>query len=314
MRIVLLAVRSVLLCGLLLSGLGYANLPETGVTTLAPANPARLQQDLLGGAPNLDTFRVRGPFEVVMKRDVELQVSPKERIKADLFLSGPADRAPLVILLHGYGNSKDDHAYQALHLASWGIHSMTVQLRNRGPWVGNGNALLRLVRHVRTNPAVLENRVDITKIILAGHSFGATSVVVALAGGAPVAGGILLDPADAIRGLAGHLRKVRTPVMVLASDSRVNTTRNRPAFYRHIPRNVAEISITDAQHEDAQFPLEADSQLLGDSPVTQEIQITFVSAITSTAFSLGATGNLDYAWSSFREATRQGRLFAPAKK
>ncbi len=314
MRIVLLVVRSILLCGLLLPGIGYANLPETGVTTLAPANPARLQQDLLGGAPNLDAFRVRGPFEVVMKQDVELQVSPKERIKADLFLSGPAERAPLVILLHGYGNSKADHAYQAFHLASWGIHSMTVQLRNRGPWVGNGNALLRLVRHIRTNPGVLENRVDITKIILAGHSFGATSVVVALAGGAPVAGGILLDPADAIRGLAGHLRKVRTPVMVLASDSRVNTTRNRPAFYRHIPRNVAEISITDAQHEDAQFPLEADSQLLGDSPVTQEIQITFVSAITSSAFSLGATGNLDYAWSSFREATRQGRLFAPAKK
>lgn len=294
--------------------IGCANLPETGVTTLAPANPARLQQDLLGGTPNVDTFRVRGPFEVVMKQEVELQVSPKERIKADLFLSGPADRAPLVILLHGYGNSKADHAYQALHLATWGIHSMTVQLSNRGPWVGNGNALLRLVRYLRSNPAILDHRIDPTRIILAGHSFGATSVVVALAGGAPVAGGILLDPADAIRGLAGHLRKVRTPVMVLASDSRVNTTRNRPAFYRHIPRNVAEISITDAQHEDAQFPLEADPPLLGDSPVTQELQITFVSAITSSAFSLGTTGNLDYAWSSFREATRQGRLFAPAKK
>ena len=27
----------------------------------------------------------------------------------------------LVILLHGYGNSKADHANQAIHLASWGI-------------------------------------------------------------------------------------------------------------------------------------------------------------------------------------------------
>ena len=48
---------------------------------------------------------------------------------------------------------------------------------------------------IRRAPEIIDTRIDVNKIILVGHSFGASSVVIALAEGAPAAGGILLDPA-----------------------------------------------------------------------------------------------------------------------
>jgi hypothetical protein len=44
------------------------------------------------------------------------------------------------------------------------------------------------------------------------------------------------------------------------------------------------------------------------------LQITFVSALTSAAFSLAATGKFDYAWASFGDAIKTGRIINPKKK
>jgi hypothetical protein len=46
----------------------------------------------------------------------------------------------------------------------------------------------------------------------------------------------------------------------------------------------------------------------------EELQTTFTSAITSAAFSLSSTGKLDYAWTSFEGALKDGRLFRSRKK
>jgi pimeloyl-ACP methyl ester carboxylesterase len=195
-----------------------------------------------------------------------------------------------------------------MHLATWGMHALVVQLRSRGPWVGNGTLLSRLVQHVRLNPGSLDGRVDPARIVLAGHSFGATAVVVALASGARTSGAVLLDPADAIRGLPGYLRKVRAPVAIVGADERLGTTRNRRLFYANIGRSVSETSIADAQHEDAQFALDTDVQ------AAESGKIEFVGALTAASFSIGYTGKLDYAWSSFRDAARKGTMFGLNRK
>jgi len=44
------------------------------------------------------------------------------------------------------------------------------------------------------------------------------------------------------------------------------------------------------------------------------LQITFVSALTSAAFSLAYTGKLDYAWTSFGDAIKNGKLVDAKKK
>ncbi len=294
---------------------GCARIPGTGVTTLKPATLDELRGQLLDRKSGLDQFRLRGPFAVTVQKDHELRLSPTERIGADLYLSASAEMAPLVILLHGHDNFKEDHAYQALHLATWGMHSLSLQLPNTGPWIGNGETLARIVNLIHRWPETIDHRIDTNRIILVGHSFGGSSVAIALAAGAHAAGGILLDPAGVGKDLPGYLRKIGKPVMVLASDRHVTLPRDRDYFYEYIRSEVAEVSIKDAHHEDAQFPLELAPQGFGtDSSATEELQITFVSALTSAAFSLGFTGKLDNAWTSFGDAIQNGKLFDALRK
>ena len=291
---------------------GCARLP-TGVTPLTPANLSELRQYLLTHKPDVDQFRLRGPFGVTVRRDQELRLSATDRFEADLYLSSPAEKAPLVILLHGHDNTKEDHAYQALHLATWGIHSLAVNLPNKGPWVANGRTLARIAASIRRRPELIDSRIDVNRIILAGHSYGAAAVAIALADGAPAAGGILLDAAGPGKELPGFLRKVARPVMLLGADERLSPVRDRNLFFFYIRSNVAEISIKDATHEDAEFRLEPQDPG-SETTATEELQITFVSALTAAAFSLGHTGSLDYAWTSFRNGVASGKFFGPVRK
>jgi len=162
---------------------------------------------------------------------------------------------------------------------------------------------------------VIDSRIDVNRIILVGHSFGGSAVAVALAEGAPAAGGILLDPAAIGRDLPKFLQKINRPVMLLGADDEVSPTRNRGYFYRFIRTGIAEVSIRGAAHEDVQYPSVAALQNFGIDPLTtQELQITFVSALTSTAVSLTSTGTLDYAWTSFGAVFENGKFFNARKK
>lgn len=281
---------------------GCARGPDLGITTLKPPTLAALQSHLLNNKADVDQFRLRGPFAVTADTNHEIRLSATERIDTDLFLAAPAGKAPLVIFMHGYANTKASHTYQAMHVASWGMHSLAVQLPNTGSWSTNGKTLARLVNLIRRAPEIVDSRIDVDRIILIGHSFGGTSVAIALAEGARAAGGILLDPAGVGRNLPDILRKISSPVIVLGADERVSETRNREYFYRYIRAGVSEVSIRNATHEDAEYP----SQF---AQTTEESQISFVAALTAAAISLSATGKFDYAWASFSGAVENGNLF-----
>ena len=281
---------------------GCARGPDLGVTTLKPPTLGALQSHLLAHKADVDQFRLRGPFAVTVDTNHEIRVSASEHIDTDLFLAAPAGKAPLVIFMHGYANTKATHTYQAMHVASWGMHSLAVQLPNTGAWSANGKTLARLVNLIRRSPEIVDSRVDVDRIILVGHSFGGTSVAIALADGARAAGAILLDPAGVGRDLPGILKKINSPVMLLGADERIAETRNREYFYRFIPAHVSEVSIRNATHEDAEYP-----SLFAQT--TEEMQISFVAALTAAAISLSATGKFDYAWASFSGAIENGKLF-----
>jgi pimeloyl-ACP methyl ester carboxylesterase len=289
--------------------------PETGITTLKAASPAELYEHLLSQSPDVALFRLRGPFLVRPLKDVEVDLGAQGRIVADLYVCAAAEKAPLVIVLHGHDNSKDDHVFHALHVATWGMHALAIDLPGRGPWIANGRTLARLVDAIRRAPRGLDSHIDVQKIILVGHSFGATAVAAALGEGAAVSGAILLDPAGIGRQLPALLKKVNVPVMLIGADEEIWPTRNREYFYRFIPRGIAEMSIRDAVHEDAQYPTERPVRPPDDGPIaTEEQQITFVSALSAAAFSLAATGALDYAWASFEDAFASGQFFNPRRK
>ncbi|MEN3352566.1 MAG: Chlorophyllase enzyme [Betaproteobacteria bacterium] len=284
-------------------------------TSIPAETAAELHRYLLGREANVDMFRARGPFAVTTQQDRELRLTSSRRIKTDVFLSAPAAKAPLVLFLHGHDSSKRAHANQAAHLASWGMHCLTVQLPNNGPWDSNGRTLAALVRLIHRTPGAIDNRIDTSKIILVGHSFGAFAVAVALAEGAPAAGAILLDPATVGKDARNVLRRIQKPVMVLGADDEDIAPRNRDYFYEFIRSDVAEVSIRDAVHEDAQYPSEFALQNSGVDPhTTEELQITFVSALTAAAISISATGAVEYAWTSFRRVLQAGEFFNAKKK
>jgi pimeloyl-ACP methyl ester carboxylesterase len=289
--------------------------PTTQVTPIKAANPTELQRYLLSGPPDVAHFRFRGPFAMVERRDLKIPVDSELTVTADLYLCAAASKAPLVIVLHGNNNSKEDHAFQAMHVASWGMHGLALDLPKRGPWIGNGRTLARLVDAIHRKPLLVDRRIDADKIILVGHSFGATAVSTALGEGAPALGGVLLDPTAIGRGLSQSLTRIAVPVMVIGADEDIRPARNRGPFYRFIPRAVAEISIRDTVHEDAQYPTQHTLRTFEDDPDdTEEAQIRFVSALTATAFSLAATGNIDYAWNSFENALENGIFFNARRK
>ena len=294
---------------------GCARQPSTGVTNLKPKTLPELQQYLLNHRADLDQFRLRGPYEVVTKKDFQFSLSTAERIEADLYLSAAAEKAPLIIFLHGQDNSKEDHAYQAMHVTTWGMHSLALHLPNNGPWVANGKTLARIVELIYRRPEIIDKRIDVNKIILIGHSFGGSAVAIAVAEGAPAAGGILLDPAGIGRDLPRYLNQITKPVMLIGADEQVSQTRNRDFFYRFIRSGISEVSIKDAVHEDAEYPAELQIQLFSIEPsATESLQITFVSALTSAAFSLATTGKFDYAWTSYGDAIKNGSMINAKKK
>jgi pimeloyl-ACP methyl ester carboxylesterase len=287
--------------------------PLPAVTPIKASSPAELQKIVLSMKPEVAQFRLRGPFAVTERRDIRIPLGAGIVVEADLFLCA-ASKAPLVIVLHGHENSKEDHEFQAMHLASWCMHGLAIQLPNRGPWIGNGRTLARLVKAIRSSPQLLDERIDTERIILAGHSFGATAVAVALGERAPAAGGVLLDPAGIGRELPDSLKRIAVPVMVIGADEYIWPTRNRSQFYRFMKGPVAEISIRDATHEDAQYPVLHASSTSNDPLATEEAQLAFVSALTAAAFSLTATGGIGYAWDSFESGQMNGTLFNGRKK
>ncbi len=305
-----------LLIALMAHSVGCARqFPTTKVTPIKAANPAELQRYLLSRKPDVAQFRFRGPFAMVERRELEIFLDSDLTVKADLYLCAAASKAPLIIVLHGNNNSKEDHAFQAMHLASWGMHGLALDLPKRGPWIGNGRILAKLDDTIHRTTQIDDGRNDADTILLVGHSFGATAVSAALGEGAPALGGVLLDPTAIGRGLSQLLTRIAVPVMVIGADEDIRPARNRGPFYRFIPRAVGEISIRDTVHEDAQYPNQHTLRTFEDDPDdTEEAQIRFVSALTASAFGLAATGNLDYAWNSFENAFKNGVFFNARRK
>jgi pimeloyl-ACP methyl ester carboxylesterase len=285
---------------------GCAKKPPTGLTDIKANSYGELESYLLSHPADIDTFKVRGPFSVDTQENRELLLPAGESITGDLYLAEHSNKAPLIILLHGYGNSKADHGYQAMHLATWGLHALALNLPEEGPWANNGRMLAQVTELLQKNPALLAPNIDGGKIVLVGHSFGGSSVAIALGRGAPVLGGVLLDPAIADGDMRGALPRIRKPVILIGADEYVSETVGRGYFYYYMRNGIIEISVRDAAHEDATFSLEL-------TDATDE-QLAFVSSLTASAFSLAATGKPDYAWAGFSKALRKGTIVNPKKK
>ncbi len=270
-----------------------------------------LQRDQL----QLKDFAKPGPFTFDATRDFRIRLSAKTVINTDLFLSSAHGKSPLVIISHGNASDKTDHQVQGEHLASWGMHSLVLQLPNRDQWLANGDTIKRLVAMIHAWPSLLNNRVDLNRVILVGHSFGGSAVSLAAATGANVKGVVLLDPAVYDKAVELSLKKNQKPIVLIGADYKVFRSKRRPRFFANTAGPMAEVSVRNATHNDAQYPRPSSWQQLAISNDTSEArQRTFLAALTAASFSIAATGKFDHAWQVFSAAIDQKILIDPRRK
>ena len=283
--------------------------PDDALFAAPPVSFRELRTELLRREPELALFEQAGPFKVEVRENVAIRLPGSVTLIVDVARPLRASKAPLVIIAHGNHSHKEAHRYQAERLASFGMYVVAVQLPNTDQWVANGRLVGRLVRKLRASPRLVGDDVDTDALILAGHSFGGSAVTLAAGAGAAVRGLILLDPAVVADAVIPSMRRVRQPVMLLGADRAVFRSRKRRAFGKNVAGEFGEVSVTGATHDDAQEPSMFALSALGVDPYTSpEHQRLFTAAIAATAFSLGATGKLDYAWTALAPLLRAGDL------
>lgn len=291
-----------------------AKTPEAGSGD-GSQNFEEMRSALMEFRPEFQEFLHDGPVAFTERLNVTLKIPPGDPLVADELIPDGEPAMPLVIIAHGNHSRKEAHRYQARRLASFGMHTLVLQLENTNHWLMNGQLIARLVRRLHDSPGLLQGEFDPENIILVGHSFGGSAVAIAAARGAPIKGLILLDPAVVSeRRLSAALARIKQPVMLLGADKDVFRSRQRRLFFRKALGEMAEVSIRGATHDDAQFPSMFSLSTFGLDPFTSKAkQELFAGALTATAFSMASTGGLDFAWTSFQEMVDSGEMKNPRR-
>lgn len=145
-----------------------------------------------------------GPTSVSIQTDVWSDTERDRAISVKLYVPKSLERPPVVIFSHGLGGSVEAAPYLGQHLASWGILAIHIQHPGSDGEVWRGIRRPAKIRAALKNAArdpknsvdrfndlhfvldEIERRVtegsltaDMTKVGMAGHSFGAHSVLAA---------------------------------------------------------------------------------------------------------------------------------------
>ena len=271
---------------------------------------AKIKNDVI----NIHELEKTGPFSSSYFEDYQISTSPEFTVAVDLFIPKQTGKSPLVIFCHGNKFYKTVHRNQAKHLASWGFTTMTLQMPNQKQWVKNGRRIAKLSQLIHSFPEIIHTNIDKRKIVLVGHSFGGSAVTIAAGRNAPVAGLILLDPAVVSDKVIGFMQKAEVPAILLGADPSVFKSRRRQMFFKKMAGPLAEVSVRNATHNDAQIPT-IDKILWGmDFKTHPNRQKIFLRNIIVGAFSLIQNNPLDLSWKDFRYQKKLGKLFQLKRK
>lgn len=270
---------------------------------------SNLQDNIIVLEPDLRRFESRGPFPVTSRLDREFNIDLDQRVVVDHFSAKSKDKLPIIIISHGNFSNKRAHRSQAKHLASWGFHVVNVESPNRDEWLENGRRLKRIADMIYDFPRMLGENADARRIIMAGHSFGGSATILAIADGAPAIGAVLLDPAVVHPDVVAAMKKSDVPVALLGSDQRVFTARGRNRFLKNISGEMLEISVPQSTHDDAQGPSVFSQAALGVDPFTSDNnQALFRSMFTVAVMGMSSSGTLDFSMKVFSKASKIGVL------
>ncbi len=243
---------------------------------------------LLSTKNTWETAAKKGPFEFDEVEDFHISISPKMTIIADYYM--PRDftenRSPLAIFVHGNRSYKEAHTDQAKHLASWGFHTLSLNLPNTNQWIKNSEYIKQLTDLIHNYPKILSNNINPSHIILIGHSFGGSAVSLAVSEKSPVKGLILLDPALYKRRISQLFKEIEVPTILLGADKKIFKSKHREQFFENFSGDFLEVTIPGSTHNDAQSPSLGKINFGIDFTTDSSRQKDFIRAITISAFSL----------------------------
>jgi alpha-beta hydrolase superfamily lysophospholipase len=146
--------------------------------------------------------------------DVEVPTSDGLRLPGWFIAAGP-ERAPGVVLVHGWESARDRTLPHAQVLHAIGLHVLTIDVRGHG---ANGPEALPLsvgefAADARAGGAWLLARPEVSRVALLGHSMGAAGSLVAAADDPDVAAVVAVAaPADPARLTRQTFRLANLPI------------------------------------------------------------------------------------------------------
>lgn len=145
-----------------------------------------------------------GDYQVIVEKTVWTDARRNRDIAVKLYQPQTSDAVPVMVFSHGLGGSSDAAEYLGRHLASWGILSVHIQHPGSdiNVWKEQRGrlAIIRALKTAAANPQTAIDRfedlpfvldqisarssaddlnADLSRIGMAGHSFGAHSVIAA---------------------------------------------------------------------------------------------------------------------------------------
>jgi dienelactone hydrolase len=195
-------------------------------------------------------------------------------LSTDLYYPGDAGSVaadaglcPVIILGHGFSQSKSNHANQGRHLATRGYIVLMPQSNQASNHSRFADDFIKCIDWVVArhgdSASVLFRRVRVNRVGVSGHSAGGLSAILAASRDKRIRAVSVMDPVDnGCQGVA-VLPDIKAPVAITCSEpSSCNANGSALALYNSATAPKRGILIVGANHSDPQDPVSFTSALL----------------------------------------------------
>ncbi|HMP76234.1 MAG TPA: CocE/NonD family hydrolase [Kiritimatiellia bacterium] len=222
---------------------------------------------LTGGARAATDPATDGPFGWAVQSP-GIGGTQGEVLRTDVYYPGAANQpvnpaagpCPVIVLGHGFAQSKARHVNQGRQLATRGFIVMIPEFNGFSDHARNGEDMRRCIDWItaqHANPSSLFfGAVDTNAIGVTGHSAGGLSAILAAAADARIKAVSVMDPVDSGGQGVAALPSVTVPIaMTWSESSSCNAFGSAPTLYAAAQGIRRGIKIVGANHSDPQDPV-----------------------------------------------------------
>ncbi len=214
-----------------------------------------------------------GPFPA-FRTTVSIPGTQGATLSTDLYhpgdaagLTKEAGRCPVIVLAHGFSQSKANHANQGFHLATRGYIVLIPNSNAASDHSRFGDDLIKCIDWIEARNddpgSVLHNRARVNRTGVSGHSAGGLSAILAASRDKRIRAVSVMDPVDNSGLGVAALPEIAAPVAITYSEpSSCNANGSALTLYNAAVGPKRGIKIVGANHSDPQDPVSFTSRLI----------------------------------------------------